>query len=211
MRWCIRKSATTSRRSCLRSGAPASRCFRHRSKVATAILNSSSARAVVERLVIDHVGHRGDGVAFADGQTVYVPYALAGETVEVAPVPDHPDRRHLLRIERASAERIAPFCKYFGACGGCAIQHWREEAYRAWKRQIVVDTLAHAGVECEVDALVDAHGAGRRRITVHARRGGDGGFAVGFAAANSHAIVAIDNCPILDPSLHGALDAARAL
>ena len=29
--------------------------------------------------------------------------------------------------------------------------------------------------------------------------------------ANSHAIVAIDDCPILDPGLHGALDAARAL
>ncbi len=68
-----------------------------------------------------------------------------------------------------------------------------------------------AGIECEVDALVDAHGAGRRRITVHARRGADGELRVGFAAASSHAIVAIDDCPILDPGLHGALDAARAL
>ena len=34
---------------------------------------------------------------------------------------------------------------------------------------------------------------------------------VGFAAAGSHAIVAIDDCPILDPGLRGALDAARAL
>src|ERR1700676_2856955 len=114
MRWCIRKSVTTSRRSCLRSGAPASRCFRHRSKVATAILNFLSARAVVERLVIDHVGHRGDGVAFADGQTLFVPYALGGETVEVEAVADHPDRRQLSHIERASPERIAPFCQYFG-------------------------------------------------------------------------------------------------
>jgi 23S rRNA (uracil1939-C5)-methyltransferase len=166
---------------------------------------------VVEHLVIDHVGHRGDGVAFAGGQTVYVPYALGGETVETEPVEGHPDRRQLLRIERASAERIAPFCKYFSACGGCAIQHWQVDAYRAWKRGIVVDTLAHTGIECEVDALIDAHGDGRRRITVHARRGADGELRVGFAAANSYAIVAIDNCPILDPGLRGALDAARAL
>ena len=77
--------------------APTSRCFRHRSRAATAISNSSSARAVVERLVIDHVGHLGDGVALADGQAVYVPYTLGGETVEVAPVPGHhPDRRRLL-------------------------------------------------------------------------------------------------------------------
>ena len=166
---------------------------------------------MVERLVIDHVGHRGDGVAFADGQTLFVPYALGGETVEVEPVADHPDRRQLSHIERASPERIAPFCQYFGGCGGCAIQHWGPQAYRAWKRQIVIDTLAHAGIECKVEALLDAHGAGRRRITVHARRGSDGELRVGFAAAGSHAIVAIEDCPILDPALHGALDAARAL
>jgi 23S rRNA (uracil1939-C5)-methyltransferase len=165
----------------------------------------------IEHLIIDHVGHRGDGVAFSGGHTVFVPYTLGGENVETVPVAGHPDRRLLSRIEQASAERIAPFCQYFGACGGCAIQHWQPDAYRAWKRGIVVDTLAHAGIECEVDELVDAHGAGRRRITVHARRGADGALRVGFAAASSHAIVAIDDCPILDPALHGALDAARAL
>jgi 23S rRNA (uracil1939-C5)-methyltransferase len=166
---------------------------------------------VVERLVIDHVGHRGDGVAFADGRTVFVPYTLGGETVDVEPVQGDPERRSLSRIEHASTERIAPFCRYFGACGGCAIQHWQMQAYRAWKRRIVTDTLAHAGIACEVGELVDAHGAGRRRITVHARRGGDGELRTGFAEANSHAIVSIGDCPILDPGLHGALDAARAL
>jgi 23S rRNA (uracil1939-C5)-methyltransferase len=166
---------------------------------------------VAERLVIDHVGHRGDGIGFAGGESLFVPYTLANETVEVEPIADHPDRRSLMRIEHASPERIDPFCRYFGACGGCAIQHWQPEAYRAWKRQIVVDTLEHAGIECDVAALVDAHGAGRRRITVHARRGGDGELRTGFAAANSHAIVAISECPILDPGLRGALDAARAL
>jgi 23S rRNA (uracil1939-C5)-methyltransferase len=166
---------------------------------------------VSEHLVIDHVGHRGDGVAFTGGHTVFVPYTLSGETVEAGPVADHPDRRLLLSVETASPERIAPFCRYFGACGGCAIQHWQPDSYAAWKRRIVVDTLAHAGIECPVDDLIDAHGAGRRRITAHARRGADGELRVGFAAANSHAIVAIDDCPILDPGLHGALDAARAL
>ena len=150
-------------------------------------------------------------MAFAGGERLFVPYTLAGETVEVEPVADHPDRRALMRIEHTSPQRIDPFCRYFGACGGCAIQHWQPEAYRAWKRQIVVDTLTHAGIQCDVAALVDAHGAGRRRITVHARRGGDGELRTGFAAANSHAIVAIAECPILDPGLRGALDAARAL
>jgi 23S rRNA (uracil1939-C5)-methyltransferase len=166
---------------------------------------------VAESITIDHVGHLGDGVGFSGGESLFVPYTLGGETVEVEHIDGHSDRRQLSRVVRASVERIAPLCKYFGSCGGCAIQHWQPDAYRTWKRAIVVDTLAHAGIECEVDGLVDAHGAGRRRVTVHARRNSDGVLRTGFASAGSHAIVAIDDCPILDPALHGALHAARAL
>jgi 23S rRNA (uracil1939-C5)-methyltransferase len=166
---------------------------------------------VAERLVIDHVGHRGDGIAHAEGRSLFVPYTLGGETVEVGPAAGHPERRTLLRVETASADRIVPFCRYFGACGGCALQHWRPDSYAAWKRQIVVDTLSQAGIEAKVEPLVDAHGAGRRRITAHARRGGDGELRTGFAAGGSHAVVDIDACPILEPGLAGALAAAHAL
>ena len=167
---------------------------------------------MIERLVIDHVGHFGDGVALVDGENVYVPYTLGGETVEVAPVPGHhPDRRRLLGVERASPERITPFCRHFGICGGCAIQHWEAEPYRAWKRDLVVKMLAQAKLDCEVHPLIDAHGLGRRRITLHARMGTHDVLKVGFAAANSHDIIPVDHCPILDPALGGALDAAWAI
>jgi 23S rRNA (uracil1939-C5)-methyltransferase len=174
--------------------------------------NSSSARTVVERLTIDHVGHLGDGVAYADGRTLFVPYTLGGETVEVTPVPGHhPDRRGLLKVEPASPERIAPFCQHFGTCGSCAIQHWEPGRYRAWKRQLVIDALAQAKIACEVHPLIDAHGLGRRRITLHARIGTHDVLKVGFSAANSHDIVPVDRCPILDPGLSGALAAAWAI
>lgn len=168
--------------------------------------------AETERLVIDHVGHRGDGVTSVGGESVYVPYALGGETVEVTSVPGkHPDRRRLVAVDSASPERIAPFCPHFGVCGGCAIQHWETERYRAWKRDIVVTTLAQDGIVCEVAPLVDAHGAGRRRITLHARMGMHDVLKVGFAAVSSHDIVPIDRCPILDPHLDGAIEAAWAI
>ncbi len=140
-----------------------------------------------------------------------MPYTLAGETVEVDHVTGHPDRARLLAITTASPERIEPFCQHFGVCGGCAIQHWQDDRYRAWKRNIVVETLRQAKLDCEVAPLVDAHGAGRRRITVHARLGNHDILKVGFAAAGSHDIVPIDRCPILDPALSGALEAAWAL
>ena len=168
--------------------------------------------ADTERLVIDHIGHHGDGVAIAGGSSIYVPYTLGGETVEVAPVPGHhPDRRRLIKVEAASPARVAPFCPHFGVCGGCAIQHWEAESYRAWKRELVVTTLAQAGIDCEVAPLVDAHGRGRRRITLHGRIGTHDVLKVGYSAANSHDIIPIDRCPILDPHMSGAIEAAWAI
>ncbi|MCC8953897.1 class I SAM-dependent RNA methyltransferase [Bradyrhizobium sp. Pear77] len=166
---------------------------------------------MAELFTIDHVGHRGDGVAIDGAQSIFVPYTLAGETVEVDDVPGHhPDRRRLVRVTQESPERITPFCPHFGVCGGCAIQHWNDAPYRAWKRNIVVETLAQAKVAAEVAPLLDAHGAGRRRITLHGRMGAHEVLKVGFAAAGSHDIIPVDRCPILDPALDGALEAAWA-
>jgi len=165
----------------------------------------------LERITIDHVGQQGDGVAFDGGQNIYVPYTLGGETVDVAASPGRPaDRRDLVKTVIPSPERIAPFCEYFGTCGGCAIQHWQVDAYRNWKRRLVVDAMKQAGIACKVGALVDAHGTGRRRATFHARQG-SGELRVGFAAAGRHEIVPVGHCPILDPALDGAIAAANAI
>jgi 23S rRNA (uracil1939-C5)-methyltransferase len=167
---------------------------------------------VVERLLIDHVGHLGDGVALIEARSLFVPYTLGGETVEVtAASGHHADRRQLVRIEQASPERIEPLCPHFGTCGGCAIQHWETERYRAWKHDLVTTTLAQAKIDCEVFPLIDAHGKGRRRITLHGRKGTHDVLKVGFAAAQSHDVIPIDRCPILDPDLGDALEAAWAL
>ena len=166
---------------------------------------------MVERLVIGQIGHRGEGVvAGADGP-VYVAYTLPGETVEVAPWAGHPDRRHLVRVDQPSPERIAPICPHFGVCGGCAVQHWDTARYRAWKRDLVVTALRQAGLDVEVEALIDAHGDGRRRAVFHARRGGKDVLEVGFTASGTHHIVAIDRCPILAPGLADAIPVAWAI
>jgi 23S rRNA (uracil1939-C5)-methyltransferase len=166
---------------------------------------------MIERLIVTHLGHRGDGVVDGEAGPVYVPYTLPGETVEVEAWPGHPDRRQLLRVESASAERIAPICPHFGVCGGCALQHWNTNEYSAWKRDLVRTALQQAGLDAPVDDLIDAHGEGRRRAVFHARGGTHGVLAVGFAAAHQHHIVPIDRCPILAPELDGALTAAWAI
>jgi 23S rRNA (uracil1939-C5)-methyltransferase len=166
---------------------------------------------VAEQLTIDRMGHRGDGIAEGPGGPIYVPGALPGETVEIAEVPGHPDRRRLVHVAAASAERIAPICPHFGVCGGCAVQHWDAAPYRAWKRDLLVTALRQAGLDVPVGDLIDAHGEGRRRAVLHARRGGHDVLEVGFSAARAHHIVPIDRCPVLAKSLDGALKAAWAI
>jgi 23S rRNA (uracil1939-C5)-methyltransferase len=166
---------------------------------------------LTERLVISRIGNRGDGVADTPAGPLYVPYALPGETVEVEPIAGHPDRRHLLTVVTASAERIAPICQHFGTCGGCAFQHWNFDHYRTWKREIVIEAISHARLDAPVDELIDAHGDGRRRATFHARRGTHDVLEVGFSAARAHHVIGIDACPILAPALDGAIAAAWAI
>lgn len=158
-------------------------------------------------LTIDRLGAQGDGVAFEAGRPVYVAGALPGEVVEAR---GEGERRDLTRLIASSPSRVAPVCPYFGDCGGCAVQHLAREDYRAWKRGLVVEALARAGLDAPVGELVDAHGEGRRRVTLHGRRQGRE-IVIGFMRARSHQLVAIDHCPILAPGLARAAEAARAL
>jgi len=166
---------------------------------------------MTEQLTISRLGHRGDGIADTNVGPAYVPYTLPGELVTVEPVAGHPDRRHLVHVDKPSHERIAPICKHFGQCGGCAVQHWSLAEYHLWKRSLLVEALAHANLIAPVEPLIDAHGQGRRRAVLHARRGAQDLLEVGFTAPRAHHIVAIDRCPILAPGLEGAVPAAWAI
>jgi 23S rRNA (uracil1939-C5)-methyltransferase len=159
-----------------------------------------------QELLIEGLGHLGEG--FAPGP-IYVPGALPGERV-LAQV--NGERGRLVDLLSLSADRIAPICDYFGDCGGCATQHLGPALYSPWKREILVQALARAGVTAPVGPLIDAHGEGRRRATFHARFAPDGAhLTLGFMQARSHRIVEIQSCPVLAPGMSGALEAGRAL
>lgn len=152
---------------------------------------------MAERVTIARLGAKADGVAESASGPVFVPYALPGETVEIA---REGSRARLLRVDEPSQERETPFCPYFGECGGCATQHMRHDFYQDWKRGTLAHTLRQARIDAPLDPLVDAHGEGRRRITLHVRFP-DRDMHVGYMAARSHQVVEIAFCPIAEPAL----------
>ncbi|WP_244607092.1 methyltransferase [Bosea sp. CS1GBMeth4] len=160
-----------------------------------------------ETLTIARLGQRGDGVAETTEGQVFVPFALPGERVRA--VRDG-ERAQLVEILAPSASRIAAICPLFTRCGGCAAQHMAEELYADWKRGQVATALSRAGLATEVAPLVGAHGAGRRRVTFHARRD-ESGMRVGFMAAKSHELIEVEACPVLVPGLARAPAVAQHL
>lgn len=161
------------------------------------------------KLTIDRLGERGEGQAKGPHGMVFVPYALAGESI-VAEVDG--ERGHLIEILEPSPDRIAAICQYYGICGGCAVQALAAAAYRTWKRNLVIEALRHANVFVDkISDLIDAHGEGRRRATFHARVSPGGGMKVGFMQARAHDLVEISACPVLAPSMNMAIPAAQAL
>jgi 23S rRNA (uracil1939-C5)-methyltransferase len=159
------------------------------------------------RLTIERLGERGEGVARTSDGLVFVPYALAGETI-IAGIEG--SRGLLAEIVAPSPHRIAQHCRYFARCGGCAVQTLAAPAYGQWKRDLVAAALRRAGLSSAVLELVDAHGQGRRRAVFHVRYP-NGRPAVGFMRSRAHKIVAIESCPLLAPSLENALPVSQAI
>ncbi|MBS0249724.1 MAG: class I SAM-dependent RNA methyltransferase [Proteobacteria bacterium] len=158
------------------------------------------------QFAIDRLGAQGDGVADVDGRMVFVPFALPGERIE-ADVEG--ERGRLLRVLQSSAERVVPVCKHFGKCGGCSVQHLASDAYAGWKRDLVVNAFQARGLEPDVDILQRPAGK-RRRAALKALRS-QSGVELGFHEAASHDLVAIEECPVLEPKIVAALPAIGKL
>ncbi len=144
------------------------------------------------------MGARGDAIAAGETGPVYIPYALPGERVLARLMGD---RAELDSILAPSPERQAPPCRHFGSCGGCQLQHWREDAYLAWKREQIVQALERRGLGGALVApIVPAWGAGRRRAAFHGARQ-NGQVRIGFIERGGARLTPIGACPALAPAL----------
>jgi 23S rRNA (uracil1939-C5)-methyltransferase len=153
-------------------------------------------------LVIEGVGARGDGIARLGDRKVFVPFTLPGERVEARIVGTAPDGV-LARAERwvvESPERGGAPCPHFGACGGCALQHWSDAGYAGWKLDLLRTAFRRHGIEAPIEPLRRTPPHARRRAGFVARFGGRW-VKLGFRERASHRLVPVTACPVLRPAL----------
>jgi 23S rRNA (uracil1939-C5)-methyltransferase len=120
------------------------------------------------------------------------------------------ERGELVEVITPSPDRVAAPCSHFGACGGCALQHWAQGPYLAWKGDLIRQALARVGLETEILPPFEAPPGTRRRMALHARRI-DGRVCIGLKARRSWRLCAIDACRVAEPGLIAALPAMAAI
>lgn len=166
------------------------------------------------RVSVDRIGAQADGLGrLADGTPCIIPGALPGEVVEAVLLPPRGGmaRAEPRAILTPSADRVAPPCVHFGSCGGCALQHWADAPYAAWKRGRLVEALERAGfADAPVGPLMRTPPHSRRRADL-ALRGGAGGIRLGFHARGGAAVEDLTECTVMDPRLVALFQPLRAL
>ena len=150
---------------------------------------------------ITGLGHSGEGVGRVEGFTVFVRYALPGETVTavIDEVRTNFARGRLIRIEVTDPQRVNPQCPVYEACGGCQLQHLSYAGQLEVKRQAVQDSIQRIGKLMDVKTMpvLGMTDPWRYRNKAQFPVGCIGGEIItGCFAAGSHDIVSTQSCLI---------------
>jgi len=162
-------------------------------------------------LKIEDVAFGGKGVGRQNGEAVFVPYTIEGETVSAEIVREKKQfaEAELIDMKESSPHRVTPPCPYFGSCGGCAFQHIDYEHQLAIKWRQIRDVLQRIGKLKDIPMRPiipspEQYGY-RDRITVHAQDG-----VIGFFRRDSHRLIDIERCAIARDEVNRALAELRA-
>ncbi len=162
---------------------------------------------MTETFKIDRLSWQGDGVASVRNDSVFVPFALAGELCEG-------DIAHGVcedvRILEPVTDRIKPACRHFKKCGGCILQHADDALLAHWKIGLVKDTLALNHIETTFRPIKVSPPHSRRRAVFAAQRTKKSAE-VGFHKRNSDVLINLLECPLMHPEIMQAMAAYREI
>jgi 23S rRNA (uracil1939-C5)-methyltransferase len=176
-------------------------------------LNKSKEQGRILDVTIEKIVPNGYGLGFAEGLTVFVSLAAAGDRLRVK-INQQKGRTafaEIVEIIEPSGERIEPPCVYFGRCGGCDFQQMNYDAQLRAKVGILKDCLTRIGkidYPHEIGIIGSPKPFGYRsraqwHVDTRRRR-------IGYFRRNSHDVIDVEICPIITGELQRTLTDLRA-
>lgn len=170
-------------------------------------------------LVIDAIGHGGDGIGRFENAPVFIPFALPGDRLTVTLTGRRGEGFVAdIMAEEARAPRAQPSCPHFQRCGGCQLQHLQATTYQRWKLEQVEKALLSRGLaDIKIRPLITGAPALRRRLRLAfdgqngSAKSNHSAIKLGFRARHSRTIMPIDKCVIAKPALIDLLPALNRL
>jgi 23S rRNA (uracil1939-C5)-methyltransferase len=172
---------------------------------------------------IERIAANGAGLLRVEGAPVFVYGSAPGELIACKKDAADSRRAELVDIIEPSPERTEAGCPAFGRCGGCSLRHIRYGAQLKIKIELLREALFQAaGAVPEIAVHPSPPDGYRDRAQFHVapreeargdlrgvlkkRAGGGKETArLGFMARDSRLVVPLDDCPVLNAALRGAL------
>ncbi len=154
-------------------------------------------------ITIHGTGSSGEGVGRYEGFTIFVPYALPNETVQVKInlVKKNYAVGDIVEVLTPSTERVDSQCEVYGNCGGCQLQHASYTEQLRLKTESVKAVIERIA-KCDPELVLPCIGPKepwRYRNKMQMPVGGTiGSIRMGFYQKGSHSIINHEHCPIQD-------------
>ncbi|MCF6776005.1 23S rRNA (uracil(1939)-C(5))-methyltransferase RlmD [Thiotrichales bacterium 19X7-9] len=167
---------------------------------------------------IASLSHEGRGISQINGKTTFIDLALKDEIVSFQYESTHSkyDEALAVDIKKASPDRVAPKCKVFGLCGGCALQHVSADGQIKLKMDTLKSHFEHFGNLAPLNWLEPLINENPWNYRNKARLGvryvhKKEKVLVGFRERGGQFITDMEQCPVLHSSVDQLIADLKAL
>jgi len=154
-------------------------------------------------LTIKRLGINGEGIGYYKRKAVFVPGTIPPEEVivRIKDVTPTYATGEVVKFNIRAAKRVKPFCKHFGVCGGCQIQHIAYDEQLNLKVEMLKQSIErYSGINLETITFNDMVGMNNPTHYRHKAqmpvKNMKYGLTTGLYQPNSNDLVPIIDCPI---------------
>ncbi len=148
--------------------------------------------------------HNGRGIGYLNNKIVFVSNTIIGEDVEVKIIEDKKNYSvgEVINYNKKSDLRVNNLCPYFNICGGCDIMHLPYLEQLKFKQNKIKEIINKFYGEDIIikDIIYDKEYYYRNKVSLKVNN------KVGYFKKNSHDIVNIDKCILLDEDINKVIE-----